>query len=30
LGQVLDRDGVQVSRVSVWESDNACASYYQS
>jgi 6-pyruvoyltetrahydropterin/6-carboxytetrahydropterin synthase len=30
LAQVLDRDGVQVSRVSVWESDNACASYYQS
>ncbi len=30
LAQVLDRDGVQVSRVSVWESDNACASYYRS
>ncbi len=30
LAQVLDRDGVQVSRVSVWESDSACASYYRS
>lgn len=25
----LNRDGVRVSRVSVWESDSACASYYQ-
>jgi 6-pyruvoyltetrahydropterin/6-carboxytetrahydropterin synthase len=30
LGRVLDRDGVVVSRVSVWESDSACASYYLS
>lgn len=25
----LNRHGVRVSRVSVWESDSACASYYQ-
>lgn len=29
LGAVLNRDGVKVSRVSVWESDSSCASYYQ-
>ena len=29
LGAVLDRDGVTVSRVNVWESDTSCASYYQ-
>jgi 6-pyruvoyltetrahydropterin/6-carboxytetrahydropterin synthase len=29
LAAALDRDGVKVSRVSVWESDNSCASYYQ-
>jgi len=29
LAAVLDRDGVKVSRVSVWESDASCASYYQ-
>jgi len=28
LGAVLNRDGVRVSRVSVWESENSCASYY--
>jgi 6-pyruvoyltetrahydropterin/6-carboxytetrahydropterin synthase len=29
LVAVLNRDGVKVSRVSVWESDTSCASYYQ-
>jgi 6-pyruvoyltetrahydropterin/6-carboxytetrahydropterin synthase len=29
LAAALDRDGVKVSRVSVWESDASCASYYQ-
>jgi 6-pyruvoyltetrahydropterin/6-carboxytetrahydropterin synthase len=29
LAAALNRDGVQVSRVNVWESDNSCASYYQ-
>lgn len=29
LVAVLNRDGVKVSRVSVWESDASCASYYQ-
>ena len=29
LGAVLNRAGVRVSRVSVWESDTSCASYYQ-
>ena len=29
LSAVLNRDGVRVSRVSVWESDNSCASYFQ-
>jgi len=29
LAAVLDRDGVKVNRVSVWESDASCASYYQ-
>jgi 6-pyruvoyltetrahydropterin/6-carboxytetrahydropterin synthase len=28
LGAVLNGDGVEVSRVSVWESDTSCASYY--
>jgi 6-pyruvoyltetrahydropterin/6-carboxytetrahydropterin synthase len=28
LGAVLNGDGVTVSRVSVWESDTSCASYY--
>jgi 6-pyruvoyltetrahydropterin/6-carboxytetrahydropterin synthase len=28
LGAALNRDGVQVSRVNVWESDTSCASYY--
>jgi len=27
LGAVLNREGIRVSRVSVWESDTACASY---
>jgi len=25
----LNREGVRVSRVNVWESDNSCASYYR-
>ena len=29
LGAALNREGVKVSRVSVWESDSSCASYYQ-
>jgi 6-pyruvoyltetrahydropterin/6-carboxytetrahydropterin synthase len=29
LAAVLNRDGVQVSRVNVWESDTSCASYFQ-
>jgi 6-pyruvoyltetrahydropterin/6-carboxytetrahydropterin synthase len=29
LAASLNRDGVRVSRVSVWESDTSCASYYQ-
>jgi 6-pyruvoyltetrahydropterin/6-carboxytetrahydropterin synthase len=29
LAAVLNRDGVRVSRVNVWESDTSCASYYQ-
>ena len=29
LAAALNRDGVKVSRVSVWESDTSCASYYQ-
>ena len=29
LGAVLNQDGVQVSRVNVWESDTSCASYFQ-
>lgn len=29
LAAAINRDGVRVSRVSVWESDSACASYYQ-
>ncbi|MHB8069601.1 MAG: 6-carboxytetrahydropterin synthase [Desulfobaccales bacterium] len=29
LGDILNRDGVKVSRVNVWESDNSCASYCQ-
>ena len=28
LSAVLNRDGVRVSRVSVWESDTSCASYF--
>ena len=28
LAATLNRDGVRVSRVSVWESDTACASYF--
>jgi 6-pyruvoyltetrahydropterin/6-carboxytetrahydropterin synthase len=28
LGSALNRDGVRVSRVNVWESDTSCASYY--
>jgi len=29
LGAIFNRDGVQVCRVDVWESDTSCASYYQ-
>ena len=29
LGAILNRDGVKVCRVNVWESDTSCASYYQ-
>jgi 6-pyruvoyltetrahydropterin/6-carboxytetrahydropterin synthase len=29
LSDMLNRDGVRVSRVSVWESDTSCASYFQ-
>jgi 6-pyruvoyltetrahydropterin/6-carboxytetrahydropterin synthase len=29
LGAVINGDGVQVSRVSVWESDTSCASYFE-
>ena len=28
LAATLDREGVRVSRVNVWESDGSCASYY--
>jgi 6-pyruvoyltetrahydropterin/6-carboxytetrahydropterin synthase len=28
LGAALNRDGLKVRRVSVWESDTSCASYY--
>jgi 6-pyruvoyltetrahydropterin/6-carboxytetrahydropterin synthase len=29
LAAALNRDGVKVIRVNVWESDTSCASYYQ-
>ncbi len=29
LAASLNRDGLRVSRVNVWESDTSCASYYQ-
>jgi 6-pyruvoyltetrahydropterin/6-carboxytetrahydropterin synthase len=29
LGAALNRDGVKVLRVNVWESDTSCASYFQ-
>jgi 6-pyruvoyltetrahydropterin/6-carboxytetrahydropterin synthase len=29
LGAILNRDGVKIHRVNVWESDTSCASYYQ-
>jgi 6-pyruvoyltetrahydropterin/6-carboxytetrahydropterin synthase len=29
LAAALNRDGVQVTRVNVWESDNSCASYFK-
>jgi len=29
LGEVLNGDGLRVSRVSVWESDTSCASYFE-
>jgi len=28
LAAVLDGDGIRVSKVSVWESDTSCASYF--
>ena len=28
LGEALNSDGVKVSKVSVWESDTSCASYF--
>jgi 6-pyruvoyltetrahydropterin/6-carboxytetrahydropterin synthase len=30
LGAALNGDGVRVSRVSIWESDTSCASYFES
>jgi 6-pyruvoyltetrahydropterin/6-carboxytetrahydropterin synthase len=29
LGAIFNRDGVNIHRVNVWESDTSCASYYQ-
>ena len=29
LAAALNREGVRVSRVNVWESDTSCASYYR-
>lgn len=29
LSAVLNEDGLRVSRVSVWESDTSCASYFE-
>lgn len=29
LGATLNRDGIEVCRVSVWESDTSCATYYR-
>lgn len=29
LGAVLNGDGVKVSKVSVWESETSCATYFQ-
>jgi len=29
LSEILNRDGIKVRRVNVWESDNSCAAYYQ-
>jgi 6-pyruvoyltetrahydropterin/6-carboxytetrahydropterin synthase len=29
LGPALNREGVRVCRVNVWESDTSCASYYR-
>jgi 6-pyruvoyltetrahydropterin/6-carboxytetrahydropterin synthase len=29
LGTSLNRNGVKIHRVNVWESDTSCASYYQ-
>ena len=29
LGASLNRDGVKIHRVNVWESDTSCASFYQ-
>ena len=29
LAAALNRDGVRVSRVNVWETDTSCASYYR-
>ncbi|MFO7783795.1 MAG: 6-carboxytetrahydropterin synthase QueD [Thermodesulfobacteriota bacterium] len=30
LSKELDSDGVRISRVTAWESDTACAAYYES
>ena len=29
LGKALNGEGVRISRVSVWESDTSCASYFE-
>jgi 6-pyruvoyltetrahydropterin/6-carboxytetrahydropterin synthase len=29
LSATLNRDGIKVSRINVWESDTSCASYFQ-
>lgn len=29
LGAALNGDGIRVSRVSIWESDTSCASYFE-
>ncbi len=29
IGEVLNNDNVKIYKVNVWESDNACASYFE-